>query len=722
MNDNPLSSRLKAALQVLIDAGRFPYSDVQLQGQPVNSRRWKLFLTSFCLLFFELACIRWTPAYVRFLGYFLNFILLASFLGIGAGVLAGRKARLWIPPFPVLWFVLCISVVLNRVEIRLPNTQVLYYGAGEGVVQAENLLVLPVIFVLVALCFIPLARMLGRYIASLPPLQAYAFDILGSLAGIATFFLMSYFSLPPVVWFGILTVALIPLLGRKEWALSLPFVIGALWLVAYLGRVDYWSPYYRIQVTPNDRGGYMINVNQVGHQETMPAEQKETFYFRVYDLYPDRPFEKVLVIGAGTGSDVAIALQNGAQQVDAVEIDPLIYRLGQQLNPDRPYDDLRVHVYVDDGRAFLRNTNERYDLIVFALPDSLTLTSAFSSLRLESFLLTEEAVGAARERLDDDGLLVLYNYYRQDWLVRKLAGMVETAFGTPPFVTTYGDWGRAAVLIAGPRLAQMNPAFLAPYVEPSPHPAVGRGWALPVIGQGLLSGDPALAIARDDWPFIYMPVRTLPSIYLLGLGTVLLIALALTGLAAPPATLRRFNWHFFWLGAAFMLLETRSLVTFSLLFGSTWMVNSLVFFAILSSVLLAILFNARYRVRNVRLLYALLFISLALNYIIPQGWLLGIQIPALRYGLASLLAFLPIFLANVVFSHSFRDTDEADVAFGSNLLGSMTGGLCEYLALVLGYRSLLLAAILFYALAMFLRRPDRVGLATEVAAIELRQR
>ncbi|MBE0697877.1 MAG: spermidine synthase, partial [Anaerolineaceae bacterium] len=195
-----------------------------------------------------------------------------------------------------------------------------------------------------------------------------------------------------------------------------------------------------------------------------------------------------------------------------------------------------------------------------------------------------------------------------------------------------------------------------------------------MIGQGFKNQSNAQDLATDDWPFVYLPQRALPSIYILGLGMVLLIALVLLGLAAPRGTLRRFDWHFFFLGAAFMLLETRSLVTFALLFGSTWMVNSLVFFAILTSVLLAIFFNARFKIRRVGPLYGLLFGILLLNFVIPQQSLLGISAPWLRYTLASLLAFVPIFLANIVFSRSFRDTEAADIAFGSNLLGSMVGG------------------------------------------------
>ncbi len=84
----------------------------------------------------------------------------------------------------------------------------------------------------------------------------------------------------------------------------------------------------------------------------------------------------MLIIGAGTGNDVAIALAKGAQHVDAVEIDPELQRLGVQLNPDHPYQSPGSPRHVTDGRAFLeQDTSKHYDLILFALPDSLTLVA-----------------------------------------------------------------------------------------------------------------------------------------------------------------------------------------------------------------------------------------------------------------------------------------------------------------------------------------------------------
>jgi hypothetical protein len=250
--------------------------------------------------------------------------------------------------------------------------------------------------------------------------------------------------------------------------------------------------------------------------------------------------------------------------------------------------------------------------------------------------------------------------------------------------------------MSGPRLAELDPALARPYAElPNRDPEV-----VAVIGEGFYrSGTPPPA--TDDWPFLYLPKPAFPRVYA---GSLLLLGgLAVIGvlIVMPARTLRRFDWHMFFLGAAFILLETKSIVTFGLLFGSTWMVNSLVFFAILLSVLLAILVSARLRIRRPWLLYGLLFASLLLNYAIrPESLLL--DVPAARYLVAAVLAFTPVFLANVVFARSFRDSEAADIAFASNLLGIMAGGTLEYFALLWGCRSLLLLALVLYGVAALL--------------------
>jgi hypothetical protein len=672
-------------------------------------RYFRLFLVSFSILFLELVLIRWVPAYVRMFGFFTNFILFGTLLGAGVGILSCRAPRIALPSVAALLLLLVACVLVNQLSLDVPTTEVLFYGAAEISGTRENYWVIPLIFALVALVFVPLGRVLGTLLHELPPLKAYATDIVGSLAGIAAFALLSFLSLQPVFWFAVFLLVSWPLVPVGARLTS-----GAAWAVVlvavfYFGGGDVWSPYYRIIVKPAANGdGYAFWVNNIGHQQASSYNLRENFYFRPYDLLGGKPYRNALIIGAGTGTDVAIALANGVQHVDAVEIDPKLYELGRKLHPNHPYDDPRVTVHIDDGRAFLRHTDARYDLIIFALTDSLVLTSSHANVRLESFLFTVESMREARAHLTDQGVLTLYNYYRQDWSIRKLAGMLEQAFDAPPFVTTYGAWGRAAVFMAGPRLADLPQAIDHAYVEPPSVASPDRRKLLPVIGEGRLVGSAAVTPATDDWPFIYMVNPAIPTIYLGALAMVALTAIGLLWTMAPSAALRRFDWHFFFLGAAFMVLETRSLVTFALLFGTTWMVNALVFFAILSSVLLAIVINARWELKRLGLLYALLFGLLTIAYLTPNSLLLEVGSSSLRYVIASILAFAPILVANIVFSRSFRETGHADVAFASNLIGIMVGGVVEYTALLAGYRTLLIAVAAFYAIALLATRWQRL--------------
>jgi hypothetical protein len=695
---------------------------VDAPEQPfIADPRARIFLVSFAMLFFELLCIRWIPSYIRYLSYFNNFILMASFLGIGLGMLSARRKNFWFLPFPLLVLIMVILIALNKFTLLVNSTDVLYYGAGETQsAKAENFLVLPLIFGMVTLCFIPLSRLFGQLFTQVKPLTAYTFDIIGSLAGIACFYTIAYFALPPLLWFLVLAVFILLLSSRTVLAASSAMFLASIIIVWQLQIGTYWSPYYKIILHPAIPSGYIVDVNNAGgHQSMIPWQYKEPFYRRVYELFPGSSFHHALILGAGSGSDTATALAYGVQSVTAVEIDPIILQLGKQFNPDHSYSNPRVKLVVNDGRNFLENSTEHYDLIIFALPDSLTLTSSNTSLRLESFLLTQNSIATARAHLTSNGLLILYNFYRTNWLLDKLVNMVGHTFSQEPLISTYGGRGRGAVIMAGPRLTELAPGEFGPYHE-FPNPTNDR---LHVIGEGYYSLTPASTPATDDWPFLYLVDHSFPLLYIEGLAMVLVFALGGTLTLAPRRVLRLFDWHMFSLGAAFMLLEVKSLTTFSLLFGSTWLVNSLVFFAILSSVLLAILFNRRFKVKRIAPVYLLLFGILILNIFLPPEALL-LNNPVIRYILASALAFAPVFLANIIFTNSFRDSETADIAFASNLLGIMVGAGLEYFSMLTGYRLLLIPVIAFYALALLLRgrsgqkaqgQEAEVGVPAEVA-------
>ncbi len=658
--------------------------------------RGRLFLTSGTILFVELLLIRWIPANVAYVGFFNNFLLLSSFLGIGIGILLGRRvdarAAAWFAPCA---FAIVVFVSLAQVNIRNEPGDV-WFATGEGRRLDINFIVLPSLLILTTIAMAFLAIPLGPLFRTMPPLRAYAFDISGSMAGIALFAGVSLAGLPPSIWFAIagLLVALLTFgrAGRWQRAVGMAALVGAAMVSFGIETVggDVYSPYYRLDVVRTPRTD-VIFVNGLAFQAMFPAAApKEAYYDQVYRWFPDRTFAKALIIGAGSGTDVSVALAHGTRAVDAVEIDPGIQAIGRAQHPDHPYSDPRVSAIIADGRAFLRNSTERYDLIVFAVTDSLTLVSSTSNLRLESFLFTEESFASARDHLTPDGVFVMYNYYRQAWLIQRYASMVAHVFGSAPITRTYptGDFG-AAVIANGP-LVQALPSRIPPgdTVEPVDLSAAPRP-------------------ATDDWPFPYLRDPGIAPHYILGLA--IMLALAALGLGGTLRYIRlplasfgpRFA-HFFLLGVAFLLLETRSIVTFSLLFGTTWYVNALAFFAILTSVLAAVGVNSRLRSPDPRLLYAGLAGSIALAYVLPPSSLL-IDPPLLRYVLGSAIAFAPVFFANLVFTFSFRRSDAADLAFGANLVGAMVGGVLEWVALITGYQALLVLVAVVYLLAWLVR-------------------
>jgi hypothetical protein len=164
------------------------------------------------------------------------------------------------------------------------------------------------------------------------------------------------------------------------------------------------------------------------------------------------------------------------------------------------------------------------------------------------------------------------------------------------------------------------------------------------------------------------------------------------------------------MGAAFLLLETKNIIQFALLFGSTWFVNSLIFGAVLITVYLAVETASRIKLPHPLVLYALLVVALAVSWIVPQESLLGLgAVP--RFLAAGALAFAPIFLANLIFSQRFRDVAAPEDAFAANLLGAIVGGALEYLALVTGYRFLLILTGVLYVLAFAAGRVKLPGLS-----------
>ena len=328
-----------------------------------------------------------------FLTFFTNTVLLASILGIAVGCLAARRQANLLAWTPLMLIVGLGSAHLVEWQRRSTNSvidvgnqaspQMVFFGVEY---QASDLstFVVPIellcgyFFLVIALTMVGPGQQLGRALARLPNrLEAYTIDILGSIAGIILFAACSLLELAPVWWFSFVLIGLTYFLRpRAMWrgatlAVSIAVVVWLTIAPSYAGVRETWSPYYRIAYLQNSG---QIVVNLIGHQQMQPLDARFPAYALPHLINRDaggNPFRDVLIIGAGSGNDVSRALVWGAERVDAVEIDPVIQRIGQEDHPNRPYDDYRVTVHLNDGRNFLQGDDQ----------DSTTSSSTRWSIR-----------------------------------------------------------------------------------------------------------------------------------------------------------------------------------------------------------------------------------------------------------------------------------------------------------------------------------------------------
>jgi spermidine synthase len=702
-----------------------------------------LFLVSFLILFFELAAIRWFAATVVFLTFFTNIVLLACFLGMSVGLLAARRPRSLVPatlPLAALTFGAAVVVHLGYwqwAELAVSvgeqaSPRFIYFGTDYRPADPSRWtvpmwVVAGVFFSLIALTFVGLGQVMGRAFDAIPDrVRAYTIDIAGSLTGIAAFAAMSWLELPPTAWFvPIVALALYFAGWRKPVQLACAAATYALVALGAHGLTVqgelYWSPYYKVAYSP---ATHSIATNDIGHQGMVAVGKVGPAYLLPYFMMRDAGgarFDDVMIVGAGSGNDVSAALHAGAKRVDAVEIDPRINDIGRRLHPERPYSDPRVTVHLDDGRSFARNTARKYDLAVYAVVDSLVLHSGYASVRLESFLFTREAFEDVKRTLKPDGVFAMYNFYRQGWLVERLAAMATEVFGVEPIVISLPQldavdpeayYSGFTFLLVSPdpqRLAALRARFdkgerFWLHSSPAMNESI-NGFRSASPGDAWLGLSPTKVAAKasglpsDDWPQLYLRGREIPWAPS-GQGMLVVAAFsALLLFAFRPAGRGRFNWQMFFLGAGFMLLETKGVVHMALLFGSTWVVNSVVFFAILVMILAANLYVVKRKPQKLTLYYVLLVAALLVNAVVPMNVFLSLS-PLWRTLASCAVVFVPVFFAGVIFATAFRESRQPDVDFGSNVAGIVLGGLSEQLSLVLGFNYLLFVAIGYYLLSL----------------------
>lgn len=670
---------------------------------------WHVGVVSFAVLALELALIRLVPAEVRVVAYFTNSLLFAAFFGLGLGAILQLYRDLsWTLPLGLA--AVAVYVAVGRGVVVYDEARIVHFWLGNdaGSTRAPAIPMLPAVaaaFVTCSLAFVGLGQKLARLMDGHARLHAYGWDIAGSLIGTIAFAVASAFGVPPWLWPPVVALMLL-VISRRSLSAYATCLAGALFLMFGVEARDaQWSPYYLIEAR-TEPAGLRVFVNSSFHQfavsfrdhdlsrdpKFQQLQEKFSTPYRAYLARHGRPPQRVLILGAGTGNDAYIASANGAREIVAVEIDPLMLELGKSRNRAQPYADPRVRIVNDDARHFLHTTREQFDLIIFGTLDSQTLLSGHANLRLDNFVYTREAIADARRALSEDGMIGMYYSVFQPWLYGRLLRTAGEGFGA----------GCAMQRFDNPAL--FNAVILCSrFGEPAQTEA-----ALTELARDTEA-------ATDDWPFIYLERRVIAPIYLqsfaLLAGLVLIVARVVRKqYPGEPAPL-----SFFMLGLGFTLVESAAVVRLSLLFGSTWLVNAVVFASVLATVFCANAAVLKGRAPRLELAWIGVVLPLALNALLPIEWLLSAPIVG-RIAATALLVGAPMFFAAVCFSHLFSVQRVTGLALGINLVGAMAGGGLEYISMVTGMASVWWLAVAVYLAAWLAHRRRAANWAHGAAA------
>lgn len=709
-------------------------------SRPEGGRREALaiFWISVLGLYLELLLIRWIGTEVRIFAYLQNTVLVVCFLGLGVGLFTSRRP---IRPTRGLLALTALAAALAHRPTRrtlltisdqlssLGEINIWEYGqAGTPVDLLVGLLVGLVLTCLVMILvfepFVPIGRYLGRLMDDHPrPIIAYSLNVGGSLIGIWIFVLLSMWSLPPEIWFLVLLLMAAPfviLRGNQRVlagiCLSAVTVLVAVQRHGEEAEETVWSPYQKLTLMDaepmqSDFGvplRYFMKVNNTGYQILIDMEEADAYMARRdtnpasisthYDipalLHP-RP-QEVLLVGAGAGNDAAAALRRGAEKVTAVEIDPAILEMGRTYHPQQPYSSERVRPVVDDARSFFATTDQQYDVISFGLLDSHTST-ALTNARLDHYVYTLESITRARELLRDGGIMTLMFHPLRPFIIDRMGTVLRDVFGEEPLAVNVplGRYGPGGILFVAGDVETAHAR-----IEKLPELAPVREW-MDTRRVDLFFITPP---ATDDWPYIYLEHPRIPLLFALLAGLLLVLlkyARRTLGLPGEMSPLRwsRSSWHFFFLGAGFLLLEVQNISKASVVLGSTWVVNAVIISGVLGMVLLANLLVLKWP--GIRLdvafacllgtVLALYFIDLARFAFLPY---------ATKALLVGTLTTLPMVFSGIVFVKAFAVAEGKDTALGANLIGALIGAVLQSVSFLVGIKALLLVVAGFYVLAM----------------------
>lgn len=461
------------------------------------------------------------------------------------------------------------------------------------------------------------------------------------------------------------------------------------------------------------------------------------------------PEPKVLVIGPGGGTDVAMAIVSGSPSVTGVEMNPLIVDCVRHLGPaaGNLYDHPAMRLVMDEGRNFIERTSEKFHLIVLGFVDSWASVSSGGLSLTENYLYTRDAMEAYYDHLEDGGALVIIRWPTDvprlvanavDVLRRRGKSVAEAGRhilavssrkpkGTEPVETIF-LFCRSP--LDEPTVKRLLDGHDGAYIHQAPFKQSDERYARLFDGeitfdQYTNSFDTIATPVPDDQPFYFATEKPngipcfvkylfrLPLILVIGFTVLLLVSGRVLGFRAPgPRAIAYFSA----LGIGFIVCEVALMQRLILLLGHPIHTLVVILFTLLVAGACGSYVARRFAPQSIRralggILPLVVLLIVAAAYGLPPlvRAALPLELPA-RIAVAALLTFPLGFLMGMPFPLGLRraaqDPHAAPVSalWGINGVASVVGSIGGMmLAVAAGFTIVFLAGAACYAVAWVAR-------------------
>ncbi len=670
-------------------------------------------------LYLELMIIRLHSSFFQLFGFFKNISLLSCLLGLGVGYLFGNKKLFslkWV--FPLLAVQISFMYLLKSTPLGPLLQNPISEQWAMGLTNAQGFFQFFIIYSFVvliflsnAVIFVPLGHLVSRLMQRQDKLKSYSWNLLGSISGILLFSVMSFYWTPPSLWilvgfFIFLIFVQKDLINILIPSFSVIILLSIILVPKELNKQDIYSPYQIISLQHSNNSYTPTNVlvSNTWFQHPYDLSGKIKYdppplaanYSAPYDIVDFVP-NNVLIVGSGTGNDTAYAIQKGVNKIDAVEIDPVIIDIGKKYHPQQPYQSKKVNIIQNDARNFIQHTNNKYDLIVYGLLDSHSSLSGKGGIRLDSYVYTVEAFKESKKILNKNGYISLSFYLSEVELGSKIYLMLKEAFnGREPLVVSQNS-GNDQEFRSQPY------AFIIGN-------SIDKNFDISNSGLTKVSffsdknNLSNVDVSTDNWPFFYMPSKVWPKSYIFIIFLIFVSSFFFIQ-NTNPISKKNFSPTCFFLGSGFMLVETKGITELALVFGSTWLLVSIVISFILFMAYFANLLIIKKIKIKVHFIYILILLSICFGYfytLVDYGIFNSIT----QKILTPLILTIPIFFSGLAFSKQLSIEKTVSIALSSNILGAIFGGLIEYNSMYFGFRSLYILGFAMYFAAFVFSKKD----------------